>query len=162
MIKVILTQPNQFSAFVDLGLDTMALEMGDTVAVTVGRAHGQDGVSITTVERLTPTQLVLAGRPGRYRRSDGSLVGDRWSRRIFPVDHPLIVAGRQRQVMAGLKTLVLKQIDLGTERGVTVQDRIDAVGEISAAATAAERHIRELERRAEAFEAAHAAVRSGG
>lgn len=161
MIRIISVRPSRFSTFNDLGLDTTALELGDKVAVMVGRPYGEDAARLAVVERLTPTQIVLEGLRGRYRREDGSLVGDRDARRIYPVDHPLVIAAQQRQIMGALKDRVLRQIGLGTERGVTAQDRIDAASEISAAAMEAELHIRDLERRAEAFEAAHAAVRDG-
>lgn len=56
-----------------------ALKPGDVVIVSPG--FGRDNDRLEKVDKVTPTQIVLACG-SRYRRKDGDLVGnnDRWSR----------------------------------------------------------------------------------
>jgi hypothetical protein len=75
---------------------------GDRVAHYEMRGPGPAIAQLTTVDRLTATQIVTeAGR--KYRRTDGRLIGDRYAARLLPAADKRVRATVARQELDRLR-----------------------------------------------------------
>jgi hypothetical protein len=135
-------QRSSFSSYDDALPDPMLLEAGDKVARTETGFEGPQAY-IYTVERITPTQIVLEGRGGRYYRSDGSAVGGRHSQRLLHVGHPEVLAAQQADALRRLKA---KQAEVLGARMTSSADRILAARKLEMYARQALERIELLDR----------------
>lgn len=113
-------QRSSFSSYEDALPDPMLLEKGDRVAIVDSSIQGAHAY-VYTIERTTPTQIVLQGNPTRYRREDGAPVGGRHSQRLMHVGHPAVLAAQQAEA---LRRLRVKQAEVLGTKMVTSADRI--------------------------------------
>lgn len=108
-------------------VDLAAVKVGDRVAwiVSTRGPWGSESAIVATVERLTPTQIVVrsTGRAieYRFRRSNGTLVGDVWTYLLNATDERVVRA----QVVARTRRAFNDADDLG--RQVKITDGISAV-----------------------------------
>lgn len=127
--------------------DTDWIREDAQVAVVVFDLGKPTSVRVTTVERLTATQIVLKGSPTKFRRNTLEPIGDRsgaWStqtRALLPVNDPKVIAARTvirvrnlQRTIAGYGTpndidsalAVLAQIE---QAAADTRARIDALAE---------------------------------
>lgn len=91
-------------------LDLSALAEGDRVA-TVGRSIGAPDVTVWTVVRKTPTQVVCESGPAgqaRWRISDGKQVGQSYGAALLPLDDDEVIEARQARLMIAFRDRAAK------------------------------------------------------
>lgn len=123
-------------------LDTTLLEKGDQVAVIEGHWSEPSTVTVLTVERVTATQIVLAERTARYRRADGSKIGDYGAYALHWTRSPQVFAATQRGVMRDLKRATERLLK---ETPKDADARLKICAQVGAVAAEAARIIAELE-----------------
>lgn len=99
-MAIVMVDVHEYGKRIDRRLDWDKLEPGDKVA-TLGR---WDSVTIYTVVRTTPTQIVAKTAErgntwdARFRRSDGRRIGESYGDRLVPVDDPGVLRVLQVKV----------------------------------------------------------------
>ena len=117
------------------------ISVGEKVAEYSNYASRHGNVRVTTVERLTTTQVVLSNQ-NRYRRSDLRQVGNLHDRReLAPLDDPGV---RRALAHATLRGLLTKVGALVNGVGDDIDDVLATLAEIQAATIAARTRVSRL------------------
>jgi hypothetical protein len=90
-------------------------------------------VQLTTIERLTATQIITTGGH-RYRRDTLQLVGDNYGGELLPVDAPQVRNAIARDELSSLRGTVER---LCYDAGNDVESVLATLDEIAAAVAAA-------------------------
>ena len=155
MIILKKSRTSRWASYVEVFPDPSALEKGDRVARVESGYNGLTAY-FHTVERTTPTQIVLEGSPTRYRRSDGTAIGDGsyGSRSLRHVGDPLVLNAQQAMIMRELA----KKVATALGDCKTSEERVAATRKAALLTRQAAECIELLHRQAEENAAQYAAI----
>jgi hypothetical protein len=112
---------------------------GAKAAIYGGRGR-TDNVAIVTIERLTATQIVIAGVSARYRRDNLRQVGDHYGSELLPANDPRVLAVHEREAV----DRAVRRAKAGADKIRFPKNRAEAVAMLTEASRAIDEALRTL------------------